>query len=86
MIQNTVSHRQFEDQQQGSFLGKVSRDLASTWMETHNLYDRALVEIECGSVQLHYDAAVEWMRQQGPGSSGPPVFIEAGEKPRIRPM
>jgi hypothetical protein len=33
----------------------------------------------------HFDAAVKWMKQQGPRRGRPmaPVYIEAGEKPRI---
>lgn len=31
----------------------------------------------------HFEAAVEWMRKEGPGSKGPPVLIRAGEPPRL---
>ncbi|MCA9001183.1 MAG: hypothetical protein KDB61_04615 [Planctomycetes bacterium] len=30
----------------------------------------------------HFDAALEWMREQGPNQPGPPVYIEAGEPVR----
>lgn len=31
----------------------------------------------------HFRAAVEWMRETGPGQAGAPVYIEAGERPRL---
>lgn len=35
------------------------------------------------SLGEHFRAAVEWMRETGPGQSGAPVYIEAGERPRV---
>jgi hypothetical protein len=35
-----------------------------------------------GEMAAHFQAAVEWMKETGPGSSGPPVRIEAGSAPR----
>lgn len=31
----------------------------------------------------HFEAAVEWMRDAGPHHPGPPVYIAAGEPPRV---
>lgn len=46
---------------------------------------KRVVEALCGDeMALHFNAAVDWMREQGPRNPGPPVWIEAGEPPRER--
>lgn len=37
----------------------------------------------CGDdMAQHFDAAVKWMRSQGPGRPGPPMLLQAGDQPR----
>lgn len=47
--------------------------------------DQVLRGLADPDMAAHFDAAVTWMRQQGPRGrkSLPPVYIEAGEAPRI---
>jgi hypothetical protein len=45
--------------------------------------DRVLAALCDPNASAHFDAAVQWMREQGPNNPGPPVFIEAGEPARI---
>jgi hypothetical protein len=43
-----------------------------------------VVEVLCSQdLAAHFSAAVAWMREQGPKSEGSPVYIEAGEAPRL---
>lgn len=45
--------------------------------------ERVLSVLCDDSLGAHFRAAVEWMRETGPGTSGAPVYIEAGEAPRV---
>ncbi|MCA8980018.1 MAG: hypothetical protein H6831_16710 [Planctomycetes bacterium] len=45
--------------------------------------ERVLAVLCDGSLGAHFRAAVEWMRATGPGQDGAPVYIEAGEPPRV---
>ena len=45
--------------------------------------ERVLAVLCDEQLSEHFTAAVEWMRAEGPGSTGAPVLIEAGEAPRV---
>ena len=45
--------------------------------------ERALRKLCNTEMATHFDAAVAWMREQGPRNPGPPVLIQAGEAPRV---
>jgi hypothetical protein len=45
--------------------------------------ERVLATICRDDMGAHFAAAVEWMRRAGPRRPGPPVYVEAGERPRV---
>ncbi len=67
---------------------ELARRLASDPILRRDLRDqlsreRVLAALCDPNASAHFDAAVQWMREQGPNNPGPPVYIEAGEPVRV---